>query len=146
MRQNGTEASSCAVDVVRDDCEREQGAFTWEAEGGVEYLSVCYGMRARAVREHAGRAGWRALLWLWGVLVEAVVAVDAEALDRGVGLQVALDEAHRLVVAVGAPGAFKVVGGGALLAPFVHQADALGEARALDDRGGAEGGPNSYSS
>eukprot|EP00962_Isochrysis_galbana_P007091 scaffold1907_cov118-Isochrysis_galbana.AAC.2 len=68
-----------------------------------------------------------------GVLVEALFAVDAQALHLHgrVGLEVALDGAHALAVGVVLPSAGEVVGGGALLALFVEEANAVGVGEAL---------------
>eukprot|EP00962_Isochrysis_galbana_P007566 scaffold2047_cov119-Isochrysis_galbana.AAC.10 len=84
----------------------------------------------------------RRVLWrggALGVLVEAFLAVGAEALDGRVGLEVALDRARAFAVGVVLPRAGEVVERGALLALLVEEANAISEALAWLGWGGAEG-------
>eukprot|EP00962_Isochrysis_galbana_P029528 scaffold9442_cov117-Isochrysis_galbana.AAC.8 len=74
----------------------------------------------------------------WCVLVEALFAVGAEALDGRVGLEVALDRAHAFAVGVVLPRAGEVVERGALLALLlVEEANAISAKRWLGLGGGS---------
>jgi hypothetical protein len=72
------------------------------------------------------------------VLVQAVLAVDARALDSGVGFELAFQLADRLAVGGDFPEIRDVVGRGALLALLVQNADAFDEALALYARRSTE--------
>eukprot|EP00962_Isochrysis_galbana_P007413 scaffold2004_cov107-Isochrysis_galbana.AAC.7 len=89
------------------------------SKGGVKDAGVSDSACFRGVCG-GGRGIVRRVLWwggAFGVLVEALFAVGAEALDGRVGLEVALDRAHALAVGVVLPRAGEVVERRALLAP-----------------------------
>eukprot|EP00962_Isochrysis_galbana_P020160 scaffold5888_cov118-Isochrysis_galbana.AAC.7 len=116
-------------------------AFTWETERGVKDAGVddsaglcevcCCG---------GGKVRWDALGGCTlRVLEEALFAVGAEVLERGVLLEVAFDRAERDAIGGRHPRVGEVVGGGAFLALLVKEADAVREALAWLWGGGAKG-------
>eukprot|EP00962_Isochrysis_galbana_P039401 scaffold14095_cov116-Isochrysis_galbana.AAC.2 len=111
--QHGGERAPRAVDVVGGHYE---WTLTWEAKGGVKDTGVDY---------RAGR--------------EALFAVGAEVLQRGVRLEVALYRAKGDAIGGGHPSVGEVVVGGALLSLLVEEAYAIREALARLWGGGAKG-------